>query len=481
MNKNRDFDNSVKKKLGEISTPPLYGSWDTFHQKWNASESGDPNMADPQFDDLIKDKLRNIPGHHVSQHWEKLKYKLETIELFRKKVITNKIKEVLAVFLFLLTFYNVFNHFVLTSTQNHKEYAIESHNLYSLPLLSYADSKEKSKTNQPSVIDKKKIKQPYSIVLKNLSPQDVRPSSNHPVHINSLPIKTVKPTNESVDVTSTPKIPTTPNVARIHTTEVQHEISITAIESKKEAPYSVMATILPMSIIQSTPTQSELRLGAYFAHVNHFILTPFDRVYSLPKFSNSTNNQGYGITIGKKINRLEFESGLEYNHVNYNPALVNETYGANGDVYFETSLQKISFDIVKLPFNLKYFPVNHKNWKMYMMSGAALNVVMQANYEIVENLKTGRPTTQSRFTFEGPRLEEKGFINGILDEGQIKGNYYVDLHFGLGVEKKINKRISCYFQPSYHTFVLSDGIGIGPNNDKLNALHLKTGLKFSFL
>ena len=170
-----------------------------------------------------------------------------------------------------------------------------------------------------------------------------------------------------------------------------------------------MATIIPMNFAASKKTNNVTRIGFYFSHVRNFILTPFDKVYSIPRFENSTSAQSYGFSVGRSFQKLEIETGFEYTNLQYSPLLIKETFGAAADIYFETSLRKIQFTIIKVPLRFKYFAFNKKGWSVYAMAGSSFNVITEAGYEIEESVVKGKPVNYNRFSDDGPRLEEKPF------------------------------------------------------------------------
>jgi len=156
--------------------------------------------------------------------------------------------------------------------------------------------------------------------------------------------------------------------------------------------------------------------------------------------------------------------------------LVTEAYGQFADHYFEKSLQKISYDIANIPLNFKYHFINQTNWGAYLMAGVALNLILDAKYDINETLRQGKPPV-GRFTPEQARLDEKPFITGILNGDNFKDNYFASIGFGFGIEKKILGNTSIYVQPSYQRQILSSDIGIGPNKDKIHTSSLQFGVK----
>lgn len=468
MSKDKQFDTRFKEKIGEISTNPLYGSWDTFQKKWKNADVQGPGLPDSAFDIKIKSRLTHVKPVLPSGHWQQLKYRLETIEIFREKIIIHKIKEVVAVGLFIFTFFNV-THFPDTGTQHTENPVYATLHKPAVTQNTRApftrEKNEKKRAGLPNIHGK------TAAYPENIATGDGETTGVEQRKIDGLH-NLLKSTGQFV-VTSDNKISLAPS------TVTKHPEKTTVLPVKKIEPYSEMAAILPMRFTPAKLKNSATRIGIFASKMHNFILTPFDKVYSVPEFSKSTNNFGYGFTIGKKRGHLEIESGASYARLKYKPVEIRETFASAADVYFETSLASIQFDLVKIPLNLKYYAVDNNNWKFYTMAGTSLNILANAEYGIEENLVKGRPVSPYRFSAEGPRLEDKPFTYGFFDKGHFRENYYVDVSLGMGLEVRATRNLYLYCQPAYHAFIFSDEIGVGPNQDKLNAFQVQTGFKWT--
>lgn len=469
MSKNKQFDTRFKEKIGEVSTNPLYGSWDTFQKKWRGADLQGPGVTDTEFDARIKSRLVHIKSALPSGHWQKLKYRLETIEIFREKIIIHKCKEVAAVALFVFTFFNVIHFQQKDTFHDSPDYAMENGvGIKEKSPVSFR--KEKKQAGQTGFISRKAKSQ--ILPVENVS-ADVSGIALA-VDRNISKINILLPSENNAFVAS--KVyPTWFN----RTSSKQNHEDYSILTVKKGETYSETAPVFPMSASPDNVTNMTTRVGIFVNKMHNFILTPFDKVYSVPEFSKSTNNFGYGVSFSKKRGPVEMETGASYARLNYRPVEIRETFASAADVYFETSLKSIQFDLVKIPLHLKYFAVDKNNWKFYLLGGTSLNLLANAEYTIEENLVKGRPVSPYRFSNDGPRLEDKPFTYGFFDAGNFRENYYVDVSMGIGMELRIGRDIHFYCQPAYHAFVFSDEIGIGPNQDKLNAFEVQTGFKWT--
>jgi hypothetical protein len=236
--------------------------------------------------------------------------------------------------------------------------------------------------------------------------------------------------------------------------------------------------------------------GAWVSRDINMINTPFDKIYALASYQKEALNYSMGINISRKKDRSEVISGVEYAKRSYQPRQFSEKVNINQDYYYESSLDKISYDLLTIPLKFKFDYVASSKWKAYVTVGAALNLVLNANYNItkdlVENISNNAILPQS-----GGRLQSKNFIAGIANDStdddlrklagvqsakfisssNLSDNYFVGLSFGLGLEKQLTKRSSLYLEPSYQRHVFSKDIGIGPNKDKIHTSSLQLGIR----
>lgn len=471
MNPNNSFDSRVKEKLGEISTPPAYGSWDSFQKKWVDALAKEDLPGDRLFDVTVREKIAQIQRFQTRGHWEKLKYRLETIEIYKRKIWIHKSKEVLAVLLFLFTFYNVNEH---TQKKEHS-----SDPVYALMTQSVGRMKQQFTLLNNEVDGKnQRIKEVFaSSFRQHVSNNSIRKEEIHHNTPQIAPGRPAKNPSFSVNESDIRSFGFgDPVLSELKNEEI---VDVQALDFKTTEPYSEYPLVMPMELSFRKTKDIHTRIGLFVGYANNFVLTPFDKVYSLPKFSRAVSNFEYGITVGKKMNRVEIESGISYSNLKYSPARVSETFGASGIIYFETSLTQIEYDFIRLPLNINYYAIDNKNWKLYFSAGTSFNLIAQSDYTIEEKVKKGEILSMPRNPNQEPRLDDKPFSTGFLDDFTFSRNYYIDMKIGMGAERRINNYCSVYLQQSYHAFLFSSGLGIGPNQDKINALAFQTGIKFN--
>ncbi|MBK8623185.1 MAG: hypothetical protein IPN79_15855 [Saprospiraceae bacterium] len=471
MTPNNSFDSRVKEKLGEISTSPAYGSWDSFQKKWVDALSKEDLPADRQFDGSVKEKLTQIQRFHTRGHWEKLKFRLETIEIYKRKIWIHKSKEVLAVLLFLFTFYNVNEHIQKKDHSSEHMYA---------SLTQSVNNTQKQFTLFKHEVDGK------DQLIREVIASFYRPNvTDHIVESEDIRGNTLQITSGLI--THNPSFSAHESEIRssgivgpvLSESKNEEIVDVKALNTLSTEPYSEYPLVMPMELSSRERKDIQTRVGLFVGYSNNFVLTPFDKVYSLPKFSRAVSNFEYGMTVGKKMNRVEIESGISYANLKYSPAKVSETFGASGVIYFETSLTEMEYDFIRLPLNFQYYAIDNKNWKLYFSAGSSINLIAQSDYTIEEKVKKGEIQSMPRNPNQEPRLDDKPFSTGFLDDFTFIRNYYIDMKIGLGAERRINNFCSFYLQQSYHAFLFSSGLGIGPNQDKINALAFQSGIKFN--
>jgi hypothetical protein len=482
----KKFDDIIKGKMDNLITGDSDESWSAFESKWNAaSVNADLEVRD--FDSLIKNKIVTHNQHYNANHWHQMKEHLKTIEDRKNTVFITKTLEFAAIFLIVFTFSHLSNLINFdkpeTTSQNDQYANIQSNKtiekLGQKPVVNFENNQRNSfgtkikvqnssnqnipeKTNPDFFVadyetsssnDFDKLDMDPRMAIITLQQEETKSILN----TESSELDEVKPIEKVVDDNGLLN-------------------SVVLLPGRDDIkPESEMAMIFPMKLSHSDPS-TKFGIAAYASGDINLINTPFDKLYSLASYNKEALNNSYGVNFSAKKSNLELETGLGYAQRQYQPKLVTEAYGQFADHYFEKSLKKISYDIANIPVNFKFHFVNQSNWSAYLMAGAALNLILNAKYDINETLRQGKPPV-GRFTPEQARLDEKPFITGILNGDNFKDNYFASIGFGFGIEKKILGNTSIYVQPSYQRQILSDDIGIGPNKDKIHTSSLQFGVK----
>lgn len=483
---NKKFDHIIKEKMDHLITESNIDGWSKFESKWNELNINNTG-EDLKFDTLIKKKVYHQKQTYNAEHWLKMKEELRIIDERRNTVFISKVLEFAAIFLFVFTFSHLSGLMYFDNGVKNESNVFAS--------ASSTEALKNSEYNKPSVTTLKftpetknntiiPIQKPIiatdtdaTIGKPDFSENIVSGVSNHGSVITQSDDILLPSDTDSGSKTENIKIENyLSEETDLKENITDNDLTLALLPTSDiKYPESEIAMIFPMKL-KTPPHVSKIALSAYVSGDINLINTPFDKLYSLASYNKEALNNSYGINISKQKNNFEAETGLGYALREYQPKLVTEAYGQNPDFYFEKSLKKISFDLVNIPINLKYHFVTTHNFSIYVMAGAAINLVMNAEYDIFESLRQGRPPV-GRYTPEQARLDEKPFIRGILNGDNIKDNYFGTIGFGFGVEKKLFSNTSIYIQPSYQRQFISADIGIGPNKDKIHTSSLQFGIK----
>jgi hypothetical protein len=481
----KKFDDIIKGKIDNLVTGNSDESWSAFESKWDAANVNSES-ENQEFDSLVRSKMVTHSQPFRESHWLQMKEHLKTIEERKNTVFFTKALEFAAIFLIVFTFShlsNVINFDKPEITTQKNQFAnIQSNKIQKdvqkpviklenkLPNKLWTKPKEQISLEQ----DIKESITPALVVEENvtfLSTKLDNPTVDPSSAIIALQQKEFESIRHIEPAGLNGKTDIQPN--GMYDSDLNNTASLSSRQIKK--PESEMARIFPMKLSHADPS-TKYAVAAYASGDINLINTPFDKLYSLASYNKEALNKSYGVNFSAKKSHLELETGLGYAHRQYQPRLVTEAYGQFADHYFEKSLQKISYDIANIPLNIKYHFIHQTNWSAYLMAGVALNLILDAKYDINETLRQGKPPV-GRFTPEQARLDEKPFITGILNGDNFNDNYFATIGFGFGIEKKIFGNTSLYVQPSYQRQILSSDIGIGPNKDKIHTSSLQFGVK----
>ena len=181
---------------------------------------------------------------------------------------------------------------------------------------------------------------------------------------------------------------------------------------------------------------------------------------------------GSGFSIGFKYGRWEIETGLNYAAKQYDPNIVDLPHAELKRTHFQT----VHLQNLHLPVNLRfnYAVLGKGKWHLYAQTGAALNVIMRAEYDLAEVSSISRSRVNDVTTF---RLNQIDYNNGLIAGDGFKSNRYISINMGVGAERFISPTWSIFVQPDFH-FHFS-GTRIGPTEDRINTLSLSFGARKS--
>jgi hypothetical protein len=217
-------------------------------------------------------------------------------------------------------------------------------------------------------------------------------------------------------------------------------------------------------------------LNVYAGMDLDIITTPYDEVYGLNAYTQFSSSNKFGASISFYQELLEWETGLNYTHKQFQPKLlIKEISGRSSGEYAETSLQSIGFSMLQIPLQMKYHFATFKGWRSYALVGTSLNIVADAKYDVRLKILTDTPNYIGPTPVPEPKINDKEFSNGVLSNGSFYSNSYFTLNGGFGLQKGITGNTALFIEQSYQHHLFSGGIG--PNMNKINNFTFVTGIK----
>ncbi len=484
------FDHIIKGKLEGYSIDyPKTDIWDAYEQ---AAAKLHDQAAPESFDNAVREVLAEQKVSYTSAHWHLMKAQLKISEERKNTVYASKVLELVAIFLIVITamYWPIYKNPVLPekqrttterseyadaiipqidfSTQNPQEL---NHNQNASVINSRTVSTEQSSLNHSYIYDHLDdhldAKSGAVILDESLAMINFKATEDQDI-LNDMALK------DQIEMENIAPVQYDYDAGLDHVIRSKALDVVTLASLKNDELSSEYPRMIPMEF-NFPKEKSKYYLGVIASTDVNLINTPFDKVYSKASYTKEALNHTFGVTLSKKNESLEVETGAAYVKRAYQPETISENLG-NEFFYTQNTFNKIQFDILNLPLNLKYHFINQPKWSAYIMAGAALSLVMNADYAISEVQTLNRPTAGEYVSSES-RLKEKPFIKGLLNNDNLKDNYFASLSFGFGIEKKIGNGTLLYIQPSYHRQVLSSDIGIGPNKDKIHTSSLAFGIK----
>ena len=511
----KKFDNIIKGKLDHLSPSERQDIWSSLESKLDIVQ---PVQTDDAFDNTVKSHLQSHKPHYKSEHWRMLKTELMTIDARKNTVFISKILELAAIFLIVFTITKLPSYFdgdankkteLFANVQPPEKKVVpksESSEQAVVTPQSKKPLQQQSQISDVISIDAEKTPLTLNLAEQVSSGQNFTEATdvNNKVFAETSPVANVAvfedasssseivPESNPADFVLPPQIQSDVVSSNISDADqpgiaVEDPMHIEIPQDRNHqyvdniavrdfsVPETEMALIIPLKPVLPA-IKSRIGVSFWTGNDVNLINTPFDRFYSVASYKKEALSNAYGVNISKQSSSVEIQSGLAYTLKEYQPKKVNDQYGPFGDNYFEKTLDKITYNLVSIPLNIKYHGLQGNGWSAYLMAGAALNLVVNADYDITERLVKGKPDA-SRYIPEVARLDSKPFIKGILNGDRFKDNYYVTVGFGFGIEKNIFRNTALYIQPSYFNHILSNNIGIGPNKDKIHTSSLQVGIK----
>ncbi|GEM_PF-4055657 len=475
-----EFDAAIADK---IITPTAFAvpNWDNVADALDVADA-----ADADFDKEIYTSLQNLQASPPPNYWQRLVNRLNTDFALREKLYRYKLIEATLMILLLLNFYQYLptNHVFVPSSAKQYQYPVEENieqptapvNQEVLDKADDRPTKVTPKTNNVNSTPK------LPLIAKNIVENKERQNSqlvsqavasSEKIHrnyfgstpISILPIVMEQRSGLSISVSEM-------NQHLTLYTETGNSIINTVPSLRPNFVESQYITPLGCKDCQYTKIPARLRLGlvANLASTNAYVSG--GDILDINAFSEKGFGYGIGGSLGFKYGKWEIETGLMYAAKQYDPNIV-DTPKPNAK---RTHFQTIYLQTLHIPVNLRYnYAVLGKGkWHLYAQTGAALNVVLRAEYDLAEVSSISRSKVNDVTT---SRINQIDFNTGLLGGDGFKNNRFLSISMGAGVERYISPRWSVFVQPDFNLHF--SGNSIGPTQDRINTLAISFGARKS--
>ncbi len=485
---NKLFDKNIKQRLESIDSKTPPNDWDQFSQLLNQEEGFEDLSGDNQdFDNVIFDRVKVQTKSFNSSHWILLKNRLEKEASLRKEIYTTKIMESVLVLLLVFTFIHLDNYYQPT------QISVETPQLFA------------SNTGHQATdfIDKPIVYKQSGTSVQNRAVSIENPKYNSLNNIESV-IANIEITSEELSLVYTPidiiKLnlfsqtnkdiiveKDTPNnfIAQLDTNEENIEDremmdKINLLKSVNEEVKFDLKESYPMFYIKpKVEEKRDIFLTAGVASVFSVISSPGDQTLDLDSYNIYNVDFATGLELSTISNNIELGIGLNYQNVSYAPAKITEITGGFQSPLVENSLDKIQFDLFQVPISFKYHINNTAKTHLYAGVSIGLNLAGFTSYKVTseEIAPPSAPFGPDREeVFARTILDEKNFHPGALENGSIFDNFYISAIAQVGIEREIDDNLSINASVGYSKSL--SYLGLGPNNDIIDAVKLGIGMKY---
>ncbi len=462
---NQSFDKACKEKINSISGNNYLPDWDNFCQKLDGIPLNSNETQDSVFDHAVSEKLNHLPQNTAPQYLFNQVYQDFIYDQWRRhNIYVIKVFEILVVILLLTTFKN---HFILD-----KQTSDDINELYA-----YASTHHTNKC----VGNQHKLPEPMATFKNGKNQETLNNKRTTTLSVNNLNIdlNVLNPPYLNLDMVFLKNEHSTDiTVSQKLNQDLTLEEHASPMETQLNSVHSEHAEMFPLVLSEmekSTELSYEFSLGM---GVNAYqINTPFDKVYSIASYKKETMATALAAGIGMTLDRWSILSGLEFSRLYYRPEVVHESFNMQPELFFETSLESIQFDLVHIPLKLRYAIWKCPQARFYAEIGVSTHLIWDATYDVNTYVRSGRPSV--RYVEESPRLEEKKFTPGFSNNYLLKDNYFSGALIGLGGDIKIWKNIKVFGQVSYSRHFIGDRLGVGPNDDRIHYASGQAGLRWS--
>jgi len=463
-----NFDKSVRDAVSMFSGGPA-DDWDVMEQMIESSD-------DLHFDEEVKQEINTYNEPYDPTTWPKLDRKIDEFEKLRRRLIISKILEVAAILLALVTFYNFWPE--LHSALNKDKVVIADRDVTTGP--------ENTSTNAFGVLPELSAENERAA---NRGSESLNALEDENIGVDSSPNATDHATGLSIPASSRPQIKSrTKYVFPALSTGIgggNAAVLIPALSGSQKA--IVESAVIAQSPAQSSFTSRDVYSPSFIGSSSPMMVTSQGPAL-VAMVTPNTNRKGIRIGLGASfdVNSLyipsqqfyadgdpiyfeqkhllaagysagasvlidsrifSFETGLYYSLKKYEPnriIKIGKTFDVSTIDFKEISLQS-----VHIPALVHWNFDRRGKTRFYMVGGASLNCVVTAHYDLYVESELRSAPAGSRPPDPLER-DIQQVREHLLDGADFSSKSFITVTGGFGVDHRINKKFSVFFEPTYN-------------------------------
>ncbi len=454
------FDDLVKSALQDYKVSEVRG-WEELSEKVSSSD-----LQNQAFDSEIQDTFQGYEVPFNISHWELFKSRLELQDNLRVNLYIAKSMETVIILLLVFSFWNLASvrQSIRTNTYIASTVTDDSNSLDSDVIINgtvdhnesvskFTDNVEETSTQLVP------IKTPISQSSAIFTSMDNSFHTEEELQVAQPPIDIIQYADTPVS-----------DINLYDDRSLEGLGSLASIYPNLQNLGEISLPVKTDPLLDTKRINSSIWLNTYIRGDNNIVNSSYDNVYDEPAYQARDYGLtgGVSVTIDKGIAGLE--TGIQYSTISYRPRLIVESYSRANAIY-ETSLQRIFFNVVSVPLNIQLNYLKRDKVSLYAQAGSSLNMIINSHYSINDQFKSNTPTLAHH-----PKLEQKDFHAGFFEGGSFYDNTFLTINLALGINIKLSESMSIFGQPSYsHNINL---YGLGPNKDWINSLSMGIGTRF---
>ena len=472
------FDNSIKQKLAGVATS-LSSDWSTFEHMLDEDQ-----LTDAMLDEKVSKEMNNMRAPYRQDHWELLHDSLEYQKQRNNSIVGYKVIELSLLLILLLSANNLYKYLpstfevekpiIYATLEDDRRHETKvSTNETSTPVAQTREVSIQSNRRTEIRIDNQELIAAPTLIKKvDLVAKPTATSEKHYTPINIA-------ASQRLDVVEQSTKESTKNMILVNAAVID-ELYMSGISTQEPYLHASLEGVDGYNIKNILPANEiEKSIFVYAGIDNNLVNSPFDDVYDTEGFRTYGIGYSAGIEYGIKKGKKEFSLGLGYSNRSYEPRIIEELSGnlLQDDILYETSLDRIEFNIISVSAGMKYVLAETDNWALDLGIGASANVVVNSNYSIeTDIIKDGQFVSSRLGRKPYSSLDDKPLHDGFFERGSLQENIYLTTDISFGLHRQLNESTTFTLRPEYSAHSFSNGIG--PNNDLINNLSLNLGVKY---